>query len=381
MLDGIRVLDASRVLAGPFAGQILAEMGADVVKMELPSGDPSRHVGPYLQQRSLYFAAVNSGKRSIMLDPATAAGRDLLRDLIASSDVLLSNFRPAAAQALGLDYESVAAVNPQIVMVTVSGYAQGSSRSGDPAYDLSIQAEAGILAVTGTPGGEPARAGVPISDLVAGLWAALGAVGGLVARGRQGHGRLLEVPLVDATLPLLSYMATAAAFTGVEPPRVGSGHHAIVPYGAYAATDGWLVIAVLADKFWPPLCEALRLPLADREDLTTNEGRVAARGEVDQAVAAVVAEMSRSSVLERLSAAGVPTAPVHRLLDALSTPYVVERDLVQSVETPDGAYTRVAGPYGGGVALRAAPELGEHTDEIVAEVAAARGSSRIPPRG
>lgn len=368
------MLDASRVLAGPFAGQIMAEMGADVVKMELPSGDPSRKVGPYLQQRSLYFAAVNSGKRGVVLDPATAPGRDLLRDLIATSDVLLSNFRPAAAQALGLDYASVAELNPKLVMVTVSGYAEGSSRSGEAAYDLSIQAEAGILAVTGTPGGEPARAGAPISDLVAGLWAALGAVGGLVARWRQGHGQHLEVPLVDATLPLLSYMATAAAFTGVEPPRVGSGHHAIVPYGAYAAADGWLVIAVLADKFWPPLCEALRLPLVDRKDLATNEGRVAARTEVDQAIASAVAEMSRTSVSERLTAAGVPSAPVHRLLDALTTPYVAERGLVQSVETSDGAYTRVAGPYGAGVALRPAPELGQHTDEVVAEVAALSGA-------
>ena len=372
MLDGLRVLDASRVLAGPFAGQILAEMGADVVKLELPSGDPARNVGPYLQQRSLYFAAVNSGKRGVVVDPATAAGRELLQDLITTSDVLLSNFRPDAARALGLDYDAVAAVNPMIVMATVSGFAEGSVRSGDPAYDLSIQAEAGILAVTGTPGGEPARAGVPISDLVTGLWTAIGAVGGLVARERQGRGRLLEVPLVDATLPLLSYMATAAAFTGIEPPRVGSGHHAIVPYGAYAAADGWLVVAVLADKFWTPLCEALHLPLADREDLATNEGRLAARAEVDQAIAAAVSDLSRTSVLERLGAAGVPSAPVHRLLDALSTEYVTQRGLVQSIDTDDGAYTRVAGPYGAGVALRPAPQLGEHTDEVIAEVAALR---------
>lgn len=372
MLDGIRVLDASRVLAGPFAGQILAEMGADVVKLELPAGDPSRKVGPYLGRRSLYFAAVNSGKRGVLVDPATAAGRELLADLIATSDILLSNFRPAPARALGLDYATVAGANPALVMVTVSGYAEGSVRSGDPAYDLSIQAEAGILAVTGNPDGEPARAGAPISDLVAGLWAALGAVGGLVARWRQGEGRHVEVPLVDATLPLLSYMATAAAFTGVEPPRVGSGHHSIVPYGAFATGDGWLVIAVLADKFWHPLCEALALPLGEREDLATNEGRVAARAEVDAAIAGAVVQMSRAAALERLAAAGVPAAPVNRLLDALATPYVTERGLVHAVPTSEGAYTRVAGPFGAGVQLRPAPELGEHTDEVIAEVAALR---------
>lgn len=368
LLDGVRVVDASRVLAGPFAGQILAEMGADVVKVELPGGDPSRSVGPFLDEQSLYFASVNSGKRGVLVDPDTPQGRELLEGLLATADIVVTNFRPAAARALGLDYASVAVANPRAVMVSVVGYAQGSSRSGEPAYDLSIQAEAGILAVTGTPGGEPARAGVPITDLVAGMSAALGAVGGLVYRWKHGTGRLLEVPLLDATLPLLSYMATAARFTGVEPPRVGSGHHSIVPYGAYAAADGWLVIAVLADKFWAPLVAALELPFAQRRELAANPGRVAARAEIDAAVAAALADVPLAQALQRLAAAEVPHAPVHRLLDALDTPYVRERSLVEQLGDPAAAYARVRGPLQASVPLRPAPRLGEHTDEIVAEL-------------
>ena len=368
LLDGVKVLDLSRVLAGPFGAQVLAEMGADVVKVEFPSGDWARTTSPHLGGRSLYFSSVNTGKRGVVVDPATVDGRARLERLLARADVVVENFRPSAARELGLLPDQLLARHPRVVLLSVSGYARDSERAGEPAYDVSIQAEAGLMSVTGEPGGSPARAGVPISDLIAGMWTALGAVSGLVCRAATGTGVHLEIPLLDATLPLLSYMATSALHLGVDPPKVGSGHHVITPYGAFATSDGWVVVAVLADKFWPKLCSALALDaLAGRPELARNEARVAVRAEVDSAVAAALAPLSTADALARLAIAGVPHAPVLGLLDALRSPYARSRGIVATVDAPEGRYGVVQGPLHDGRPRRPAPALGEHTDEVLAD--------------
>ena len=366
LLDGVRVLDLSRVLAGPFGAMLLAEMGADVVKVEFPSGDPVRALGPHLGERSLYFSAVNTGKRGIVLDPSRPAERTRLERLLGAADVVVENYRRDAARALELDPAALRARHPHLVIVTVSGYARDSSRGREAAYDVSIQAEAGVMSVTGTPGGPPLRAGVPLADLAGGMYAALAAASGLVARARRGEGVHVEVPLLDATLPLLSYMATAAAEAGLDPPPVSSGHHRIVPYGAYEAQDGWLVLAVLADKFWLPLCDALDLTtLRDRDDLAHNAERLAAREEVDHAVATAIAARSVDTSLAALRGAGVPVAPVLGLTGAMVSGYAAERGMVRRIEAPEGAYTVVQGPLRASGTDRPAPSLGEHTDEVL----------------
>ncbi|HLF41454.1 MAG TPA: CoA transferase, partial [Acidimicrobiia bacterium] len=366
LLDGVRVLDLSRVLAGPFGAQVMAEMGADVVKVEFGAGDWSRGTSPIVGGRSLYFSSVNTDKRGVALDPSTEEGRAQLERLLARADVVVENFRPSAARDLGLLPDQLLGRHPQVVLVTVSGFARGSSRSGEPAYDVSIQAEAGLMSVTGELGGGPVRAGVPISDLVAGMWVALGAVSGLVRRATTGRGTHIEVPLLDATLPLLSYMAPAALHHGVDPPKVGSGHHVITPYGAFEAKDGWVVIAVLADKFWPKLCDALGLDaLAGRPELTRNENRLEVRAEVESAVAEAVSRCTTAEALAKLNAAEVPCAPVLGLLDALASPYVRERGIVCTVDAPEGPYGIVQGPLHDGRPRRPAPRLGEHTDEVL----------------
>lgn len=383
LLTGVRVVDLSRVLAGPFGAMQLAEMGADVVKVEFPSGDPVRALGPHQGERSLYFSAVNTGKRGVVLDPATPVGRDHLEELLAAADVVVENFRPAAARALGLDAAGLRARHPHLVIVTVSGYAHGSERADEAAYDVSVQAESGVMSVTGTPGGPPNRAGVPLSDLAGGLYAALAAVSGLVSRATTGQGVHVEVPLLDATLPLLSYMATAAADAGVDPPPVSSGHHRIVPYGAYEATDGWVVIAVLADRFWPPLCDVLGLTsLRDRPDLQANAGRLAARDEVDGAVARAIAQLTVGVAVDRLRGAGVPAAPVLGITDALATDYAKQRGMVRQVDAPEGSYTLVQGPLRAVGTDRPAPALGQHTDEVIAQwMVAGQGERRSPGGG
>jgi crotonobetainyl-CoA:carnitine CoA-transferase CaiB-like acyl-CoA transferase len=370
LLDGVSVVDLSRVLAGPYTGQLLADMGADVVKVESPEGDPARGIGPFLGSRSLYFDALNTGKRGIVVDLTSDAGRGVLEAMLARADILVENFRPDTAVKLGCDPAALLTRHPHLVIVTVSGYARDSGRAADAALDLSVQAESGIMSVTGEPGGPPVRAGVPVGDLAAGMFGALGGVAAYAQRLRTGRGRHVEVPLLDSALALLSYVATAAAETGENPPPVGSGHHSIVPYGAYPTADGWLAVPVIGDKLWRLLCDALDLDaLAAREDLATNRGREAARQEVDHGVAERLSSLTTEAAVRRLTAAGVPCAPVHGVIEALTTPYVAGRGIVEDIATGDGAYRRVRPPLPGHRARRPAPALGEHTDEVLAELA------------
>jgi formyl-CoA transferase/CoA:oxalate CoA-transferase len=370
VLAGIQVVDLSRVLAGPFAGQVLAEMGADVIKVELPAGDPARAIGPHAGERSLYFSALNTGKRGVVVDPSSPADMAFLERLYAIADVVLENFLPDTAASLGLRPDDFRHRHPHVVLVTVSGYARNSDRARTGGFDLTIQAETGIMSLTGEPGGSPVRAGVPVGDLAAGLWAALGAVGALVARASTGQGAHVEAPLLDSTLPLLSYMAAHAWQTGHDPPKVGSGHHFVVPYGAFPALDGWIAIAALGDKFWAPLCDALDLPqLAADDELATGSGRHLHRARVEAAVAAATSTRLVDDLLARLADVGIPASPVLGVLEALRTEYVRRRGLVEIVETDEGPYPHIRGPFEDRARRsRPAPRLGQHDEEVRAEI-------------
>lgn len=369
LLDGVRVIDLSRVLAGPFAGQVLAEMGADVIKVEPPEGDMARGIGPFIDGRSLYFSSLNTGKRGIVLDLTTAAGTEALHALLDTADIVIENLRPGAVHKLGLDPDDLLARHPHLVVVSISGYARGSSRADDGSYDLVAQAESGIMSITGEADGAPVRAGVAISDLAAGLWAALGGVAAYAARLRDGRGRHVETPLLDSAMSLLSYMATSAAGTGVDPHPVGSGHHNIVPYRAFATKDGWVVIAVIGDKFWPLLCNAVGLEhLAEDDRLRSNRQRTEARREVDAAVEQAIAQFTTAEIVARLSGAGVPHGLLNSVLEAMAMPYADETGMVVAVDSPEGTYRVVQGPLRSGDTTRPAPSLGEHTDEVLAEV-------------
>ncbi len=369
LLDGVRVIDLSRVLAGPFAAQILAEMGADVIKVEPPEGDSARGIGPFIGGRSTYFSSLNTDKRGVVLDLTTAAGRRGLDALLGSADIVVENYRPDAAAKLAVTPDALLARHPRLVVVTISSFARGTEREREASYDLVAQAESGIMSVTGEPDGAPVRAGVAISDLAAGLWGALGAVAAYSRRLRDGHGGHVEVPLLDAALSLLTYVATGAMATGVGPDPVGSGHQNIVPYRAFATADGWVVIAVLGDKFWPMLCRVLDLDeLAARDDLRTNHQRTISRAEVNAAVEEAIGRLTTTEALRRLTAAGIPNAPINSMIEALATPYVKERGLVTEVASPEGTYQVVQGPLRDGRRPRPAPALGEHTAEVMRAV-------------
>lgn len=385
-LSGTRILDLSRVLAGPFATNILAGLGADVVKVELPSGDPARAIGPHFDDRSLYFSSVNSGKRSVVVDPASGDDRDMLEDLLGWADAVIHNFRGEAALSLDVAPLQLLGRHPDLVVVTISGYHSSTSEGARPAFDLTIQAEAGVMSVTGEVGGPPVRCGVPLSDLAGGMWAALAVSTGLLTRTKTGRGLHVEVPLLDATLPFLSYMATTALATDADPPPVGSGHHSVVPYRAYPTADGHVVIAVLAEKFWSLLCGALELgDLAEREDLASGAGRLAARREVDARIEEACLRWSTDEVIARLDDAGVPASRVNSVIEALTTDYVRQRGLVEEIAAPEGDYSTLRGPFDPPAPVSPAPALGEHTGAVRGElgrIRAQRGEDREPePEG
>jgi crotonobetainyl-CoA:carnitine CoA-transferase CaiB-like acyl-CoA transferase len=365
-LAGIRVLDGSRVLAGPFATMLLADLGADVVKLEPPGGDESRGWGPPwwgapAERRSAYFAAVNRNKRSVIVDLRTDAGRGILDRLATRADLLVHNHRPSVARRLGLDADGP-------VVVGVGGFPGDAAARERPAYDLLAQAVSGWMSVTGEPGRPPVRMGVALLDLVAGMEAAIGALAALVARGRGVRApHRIEVSLVEAGVSSLINVLGNLLASGIEPERHGSAHPNIVPYQAFAARDGALVIAVGNDAQFAGLLGVLGLH-DEGGRFATNAERVERRGELVGWLASVIGERGRDELVQALAEADVPAGPVHRVgeaVDAMEAAHpdgwVQERDGVKLPPSP----IRVDSDR---LPLRLAPpRLGEHTDEVLEE--------------
>ncbi|HYM53533.1 MAG TPA: CoA transferase [Candidatus Dormibacteraeota bacterium] len=371
-LNGIRVLDCSRVLAGPFATMLLADLGADVVKLEAPEGDESRGWGPPWwgppeERRSAYFASVNRNKRSIVVDLKSDAGRVLLDRLAARADLLVDNALPSSGERLGLATDRLAATHPQLVVAAVGGFPGADAER--PAYDLLAQAMGGLMTITGEPDGPPTKVGVAVLDLLAGLELAVGALAALVGRRRvtgDGSGGRVEVSLIEASVTALINVLGNHLASGEEPRRWGNEHPNIVPYQAFAARDGHLVVAVGNDAQFGRLLGVLGL--APDERFATNPGRVAGRRELVPRLADAIAARDRDEVLAALREADVPSGPVRLVSEALAAMQVAHDGAwTQEVEgirlTPNPI--RVDGER---LPLRLAPpQLGEHTDEVLAE--------------
>src|SRR5919108_1285657 len=373
-LTGIRVLDLSRVLAGPFATMLLADLGADVVKVEPPGGDESRGWGPPwwgepADRRSAYFVAVNRNKRSVVIDLRTDAGRALLHRLAAGADLLVHNYRPSTAARLGLETDALARRHPRLVIANVGGFPGDAAQRERPAYDLLAQAISGLMWVTGDADGPPARTGVAVLDLIAGLEMALGALAALLARDdrRARRGRVVEVSLIEAGVSSLINVLGNLLAGEPEPGRHGSGHPNIVPYQAFAARDGRLVIAVGNDTQFADLLRVLGLDDPGGR-FATNAARAALRGELEPWLGRAIADRPRDELLVALDAADVPAGPVNTVGEALRAMeaahpdgWVEERDSIRMAPNPiriDGARTPLH---------RAPPGLGEHTDDVLRE--------------
>jgi crotonobetainyl-CoA:carnitine CoA-transferase CaiB-like acyl-CoA transferase len=398
-LAGIRVVDASTVLAGPYCTMLLADLGADVVKVEPPDGDATRGWGPPWvgseadgTRTAAYFLAVNRNKRSLRLDLRKPAGADILRRLLASADVFVENLRPDSLERLGFGEADLGAINPGLIHLAVTGYGATGADAGRPGYDFVIQAESGLMSITGAPdadGGEPTKVGVAISDVVSGLQAAIGVLGALVGRERGlAAGQRVDVSLLASTLAALVNQAQNAFVGGVAPGRLGNAHPNIVPYQAFATADGQIAVASASERQWPRLCRALGLPaLADDPRFATNGDRVTNRVDLIPTLAERFEERTTADWLALLAEADVPAGSINDVVEAFDSPWALGRPMTVDLDHPVLGRTRqVLPPFELSVTpatvRTAPPTLGEHTDEILAELGIdGRGVARLRSDG
>lgn len=369
-LDGIRVVDLTRVISGPFCTMLLGDLGADVIKIEAPAGDPVREQGTLRDGFSTYFANFNRNKRSVVLDLYREEGRALLRDLLAGSDVLVENYRPGTLARMGLDRDALRAINPRLIVTSVNGYGSTGPYTDRPAFDFVVQAMSGYMSVSGTPE-TPMRAGPPVTDLVAGLYAALGVVAALRARDRDGTGQAVEVSLMNGAVSLLAYLASEFFVTGRVPDRTGNDHPLVAPYGLYRTADGEIAVAPSNDIILQRFLGAIGLGglLADPR-FDTNPKRFARRPQLQAMIEERLATDTRDNWIERLNAAGVPCGRVQDLADVFADPQVQAQEMRIDVEHPglgpvpmlgfpiklDATPCRVRHP---------APALGAHTEDVL----------------
>ena len=377
-LAGLRVLELSTVLAGPYCAMVLADLGADVIKVEPPEGDPTRGYGPPwigegASKTAVYYLSVNRNKRSLRLDLHSPRGVEVLRRLIGRSDVLVENFRPGGLERLGLTDPELLELNAKLVHLSITGYGPSGPDAAKPGFDFVAQAVGGLMSVTGfadSDGGQPAKVGVAISDVVTGL---LGAVGVLAAL-RAGVGQRIDVSLLESTLAMLINQAQNAFATGEQPQRRGNAHPNIVPYETFATADGEIAVAVATERQWPRLCTALGLnELIDDPRFVDNGARVRHRDELRPLLAASLGLRPSAEWLAALDAAQIPCGPVNDVLAAFAQPQAVARDMRVSVEHPVlGRVEQIGLPYklsATPASIRSAPPiLGEHSDEILSEL-------------
>jgi crotonobetainyl-CoA:carnitine CoA-transferase CaiB-like acyl-CoA transferase len=383
-LSGIRVLELARILAGPWAGQVLADLGADVIKVERKgAGDDTRGWGPPFVEGAdgghlgaAYFHSANRGKRSIELDFESDEGRRIVRKLAACSDVLIENFKVGGLKKFGLDYASLAPDNPRLVYCSVTGFGQDGPYAARAGYDLMAQGMAGFMSLTGMAAGEPTRAGVPVSDIFSGVYSVIGILAALVRRQTTGRGGYVDCALVDSTVGVLANQALNYLVSGAVPQRIGNAHPNIVPYQVFPVADGHVIIATGNDSQYAKLCGVLGEPgLAKDAAYIDNKARLANRTELIGKLSALTAKFQSADLLAKLEAVGVPAGPINDLDQVFADPQVIHRGLrlaspsaaakggtIPGVRTPitlDGAH--MASP-------RPAPRLGEHTEEILREI-------------
>jgi crotonobetainyl-CoA:carnitine CoA-transferase CaiB-like acyl-CoA transferase len=373
ILSGITVLDLTRVMSGPYCTLMLADMGTRVIKIEHPGrGDDTREWGPpFVGDESVYFLSVNRNKESLTLDFKRPDGRRILEALLARADVLVENFRPGTLQRLGLDYSSLESRFPRLVYASISGYGHTGPLKDLPGYDAVTQAEGGLMSLTGDPDGPPYRLGLPIADLVAGLFAAQGILLALLARAATGRGRHVDISMLDSVAGLLTYQAANYLATGHNPPRMGNAHASIVPYGTFDTRDGQLMLAVGNDDQWRRFCEVAGLPeLVIDPRFSTNPQRVANRDVLWPIVARALLVRDRDDWTARLRKAGVPCGPVRTIGETLADPQLEARGMLASLRHPAAGDLRlVANPVklsdASPVEDTPAPLLGQHTESIL----------------
>jgi crotonobetainyl-CoA:carnitine CoA-transferase CaiB-like acyl-CoA transferase len=383
-LAGLRVLELARVLAGPWAGQVLADLGADVIKVERKGdGDDTRGWGPPFVEGvdgkpigSAYFHGANRGKRSIEIDFDSEEGRRIVRKLAARSDVLIENFKVGGLAKFGLDYQSLAPENPRLIYCSVTGFGQDGPYAKRAGYDLMAQGMAGIMDLTGTAEGEPTRIGIPVSDIFTGVYSVVGILAALAQREKTGKGAYIDSALVDSTVGVLSNQALNYLVSGKVPKRIGNAHANIVPYQVFAVADGHIIIATGNDAQYAKLCGVLGAPeLAENPNYKDNVGRLQHRAELIGKLSALTSAMRRDDLLAKLEAQGVPAGQINNLEQVFNDPQVKHRGMqlaLPSQAAKNGVIPGVRTPIvidgWKAASERPAPLLGEHTAEVLREI-------------
>jgi formyl-CoA transferase len=367
-LAGLRILELTQVMAGPFCGQVLADMGADVVKVEPPAGDSTRE-----SLGTAAFLAVNRNKRSVALDLKTPGHQAVLHRLVAEADVLLENYRPGVAARLGADWETLCELNPRLIYASVSGFGQTGPYAQRPGYDLIAQGLSGVMSVTGEPGGDPVKCGIPISDLSAGLFCAVAILSAVVARERTGRGQRIDTSLFEAALALSIWETAELWGTGRTPQPLGSAHRLSAPYQALRTRDGYITVGANNQRLWQRLCDAIGQPeLAADERFATNDARMANREALEGDLESALAARSTDDWVAVLSEAGVPCGPIHDYRQVFEDPHTQAREMEVRLDHPvEGRISALGIPVKlsetPGSVRRPAPLLGQHTGEVLRE--------------
>ncbi len=364
-LSGIKVIELARILAGPWAGQTLADLGAEVIKVEAPEGDDTRRWGPPFIDRdgdttAAYFYATNRGKSSVTCDFRTAEGQAMVRRLVADADVLIENFKLGGLAKYGLDYDSLRAVNPQLVYCSITGFGQTGPYAHRPGYDFIIQGMAGLMSVTGDPKGQPQKVGVAVSDIFTGVYSATAILAALIQRGRTGQGQHIDMALMDVATSVMANQALNYLATGVAPGLMGNQHPNLAPYAVFDCADGWIILATGNDAQYRRLCGVLGLPgMAEDPAYLTNADRIGNRAEMTRLLTGATRRFTKADLLAACEAEGVPAGPINDLAEVFADPQVIARGMKIA---PDGV-PGVRSPMtfsGADLALeRTAPRLGQ----------------------
>ena len=343
-LAGLKVVELARILAGPWAGQVLADLGAEVVKVESPQGDDTRSWGPPFvanpdgTRTAGYYHACNRGKRSVVADFTTPEGQQLVRDLVADADVLIENFKVGGLAKYGLDYTSLAAINPRLVYCSITGFGQDGPYAPRAGYDFIVQGMSGIMDLTGEPDSAPQKIGVAFADIMTGLYAVIAIQAALAMRERTGRGQQIDMALLDTMTGVLANQAMNWFASGVSPTRVGNAHMNVCPYAVFPCADGWFILAVGNDGQFRRFCDAMGLPeMRDDPRFATNAGRLAFKDVLFAGIEAATSLVPKLELLARLEAVGVPAGPINTVAQAFDDPQVVARGMAIDVARPDGS--------------------------------------------
>jgi len=379
-ISNVRILDLTHMLSGPFAAMILADLGAETIKVEPLQGEGTRRLLADQPENSLdgmgaYFVTLNRNKRSVAIDLKSSAGREIFHDLVGKADVVISNFAVGVPERLKIDYDSLSAINPAIITCTVTGFGSDGPHANRPAYDQVAQAMGGGMSITGTDPAHPVRSGIPIGDLGGGMFAVMGILSALLERNVSGRGQHVDISMLDCQISMLNYMATMYFLSGKDPAPIGNSHFVHVPYNTYATSDGFIVIAVISDNFWQNLKQVLTCPEFENPKYDTQPGRWEDREMINERLNALLAENTSAYWLQKLEDRRIPCAPVNRFSQALSDPQVLFRNMVVDLKHPGGKSTKGPGnpiklSRSGEESFTAAPLVGQHTQEVLSDLLA-----------